>query len=92
MMKNIVFFETDIGPVNAAEFIPAQPLVFQPALRAAADRLAQDLPVEGPRAYAHGPNAWSLWLEDDQGDRRTFSAIQNRQRPYITYRSPNGLF
>lgn len=71
-MRKIVFFKTDDGPVPAAEFIPAQPPVFQPALRAAADRLSQGLPVEGPRAYPHGPDAWSIWLDDDQGDRRNF--------------------
>lgn len=71
-MKKIVFFKTDAGPVPAEDFIPAQPAVFQEALRSAADRLSQGLPVEGPRAYPHGPDAWSLWLDDDRGERTQF--------------------
>lgn len=70
-MDHIVFVKTPEGPVKAADFIAALSPALKSAFAALVQQLSTQQTIDAPRAYRH-ENGWSVWLEDEKGDRHNF--------------------
>lgn len=71
-MDQIVFVKTPEGPVKAADFIAALSPALKSAFAALVQQLSTQQTIDAPRAYRHDNGDWSVWLEDEKGDRHNF--------------------
>ncbi len=71
-MNQIVFVKTPEGPVKADDFIAALPPALKNAFAALVQQLSTRQAIDAPRAYRHDNGDWSVWLEDEKGDRHNF--------------------
>lgn len=71
-MNRIVFVKTADGPVKADDFMATLAPALQSAFAAITKQLASQQAIDAPRAYRHPNGDWSVWIEDDKGDRHNF--------------------
>lgn len=71
-MPPIVFVKSASGPVPIDVFLVAQPSWVQKGLGAAARELSASHQILGVRAHERKNGEWSVWLEDEKGERHNF--------------------
>ncbi|MBK8422293.1 MAG: hypothetical protein IPL30_00030 [Elusimicrobia bacterium] len=84
-MNQIVFVKTPEGPVKADDFIAALSPALKNAFATLVQQLSTELAIDAPRAYRHENGDWSVWLEDEKGDRHNFvlyiSPLSSKKEP-----------
>jgi hypothetical protein len=84
-MDQIVFVKTPEGPVKADDFIAALSPALKSAFATLVQQLSTQLAIDAPRAYRHENGDWSVWLEDEKGDRHNFvlyiSPLSSKKEP-----------
>jgi hypothetical protein len=71
-MAMIVFFRTPDGPKPASEFISSVPERFRDPLRAFERELRDSGRITQGRSGQVSGGDWSVWIEDEQGERHNF--------------------
>lgn len=72
MANYSVFFRAQNQDLSAEAFIQKQPTHFKDQLRQAAQMLSTTGKIQGFRAGRLNDGDWSIWLEDDSGERHNF--------------------
>ena len=71
-MKKTVFFKENNKIITEEEYISSQDTCFRSDLKEAAKQLSNTGRVDMPKCNFLGNNSWSLWLEDEKGERHNF--------------------
>lgn len=71
-MNKIVFVKTPSGPMTVGDFWADRPPWVQKGLAAAAGELSTSNQIKSARAHERKNGEWSVWLEDEKGERHNF--------------------